>query len=896
MIDKELSLRLIGYYRCAAHGFAMPLYGQREGANTLYIARAAVSGDHSAKIVSFEPIDVDDRHRLPADESIVVNVGEPWRDVFLWNGAAYVGTPEQLWNELGSLQPDVEARAPLSLLDLAVHARRDEVSTLAGVAFRFLQTRFGDTKARSWRQQFVRQQTEVALRRVLADPKLDDRLFQAVHIREATANVLTLDLPEEFASISVGEEVRSVIADVSQMAVFLGASLAPLPIEESATARRNISQPAPPVETVLEEISVLILADGKRAKQVVRHLQSGSERDPDLGKLDWEISSGGTSKFLSSGAAHTRSVIALVLSEDENAPALVSPEVELFLEKQATTGALILLVPALPATRPSMLLDPNSGWRLPVAHAVLDTTIARSPFWWGNIKRSFDRRISDVVRLAVSAARSPVVRRELLEPRSEEAVPILSVGMVSNPGDRTPKGNGTEGGLLGSEASCVSSDPKRSDPAILFSVRINTDEIDGYRNSSQIIIEGRRRENKFPEFASSVIAPLFGRGNRRSNGLKGRLEQLSDLPSSIRKTLRAPDYVSAFANGSESHGFRLAVTAETPSLDTVEQADHMGWNITRYTDTVTMKRLSEGMEPTATFPDEILMGSIQSREINRNLATRGVDQRDVVRISYDLLSEWLDEVPATQRAAASRNARPQRSATRPYSDSEDTHLLLREYVLSSDPAAQRLLSLISSKKKPALSGPMKRSADLEKCWNPPLPGFRRYGIVDGAVPGIVLELSPEEVPMQDLFVVDGDYAVPALFRSRVFAVWARATLPAASSWMARFSVANTFGGFPIADTFRIVEQGSGAATALVTEDASSRLVELAEEVGQYIERALASLPLGSWKEAHRPSDNLPAMGPLNDLVLQAYGLPEHATDIQILRRLKEMNSEFDKRS
>ena len=448
---------------------------------------------------------------------------------------------------------------------------------------------------------------------------------------------------------------------------------------------------------------------------------------------------------------------------------------------------------------------------------------------------------------------------------------------------------------LGSEASWVAGDPKRSDPAILFSVRINPDEVEGYRHANQIIVEGRQRENRFPEFASSVIAPLFGRSNRLSTGPRGRLEQFHDLPGEIRETMRTPEYVGAFVIGGGSRGFHLAVTAETPSLDTVEQADRLGWKVARYTDAATLRRLSDGTEEGAAFPDEIHIGAIQSMEINRSLATRGIDQRDVVRVSYDLLSEWLDGVPAAQRAAARRNARPLRSATRPYGESVNDHLLLREYVLSSDPAAQRLLSLISSQEKRPPFRPMKRSADLLRCWTPPSPGFRRYAIVDGAVPGIVLELRPEEVPLQDLFVIDGDHAVPALFRSRVFAVWARATLPAASSWMARFSVANTFGGFPIADIFRIVGQ-EGSLAALVADGAPSQLGELAEEFGQYIERTLASLPSGSWKEAHRPGANLPAMRPLNELVLQAYGLSPDASDIQILRRLQEMNAAFGRRA
>lgn len=902
MSDAQLSLRLIGYYRCAGHGFAMPLYGQSEGANTLYVARASVSGDHGARIAAFEPINVDDQRRLPTGESFLVEVGEPWRDVFLWNDAAYAGTPEQLWAELTPLHPDVEARAPLSLLDLAVHAGRDEVSTLAGVAFGFLRERFGEARARNWRRQFVRQQAEVALRRALTNQQLDDALFQAVYLHEATLNVLTFDLPAGLAPACSGDEVEASIARVSQLAAFLGASLAPLPVEKAVIAPvpaepfTQVPSAATLVPPVWDEVPVLVVAEGKRAREVVRHLRSNGEHQPKLFGPEWEILSGNKVRLPRSGVTSTRSVIALVLDEDEKELAHLSDETEGFLERQAAAGALILLVPALPAARPSVFLDCAGLRKLPFAHAILDTTIARSPFWWGNVKRSFDRRISDVLRLALSAAQSQVVRRELLQPRSQEAIPILSVGLLPYSGDKTSWPDGSNSLRLGSEASWVTGDPKRSDPAVLFSVRINPDEVDGYRHEAQMIVEGRRCENRFPEFASSVIAPLVGRIRDRSADQWTRLEQFSGLPPEIGDTMRSPDYVGVFsASGEANSSFRLIVTAETPSLDTVEEADRLGWKVARYTDSATLRRLADGTEQDATFPDEIHIGPIQSIEINRSLATRGIDQRDVVRVSYDLLSEWLDSVPAAQRAGARRNARPLRSATRPYGESENGHLLLREYVLSSDPAAERLLSLISSQDERPPFRPMKRSADLLRCWTPPSPGFRRYAIVDGAVPGIVLELRPEEVPLQDLFVIDGDYAVPALFRSRVFAVWARATLPAASSWMARFSIANTFGGFPIADIFRIVGQ-EGSLAALVADGAPSQLGELAEEVAQYIERSLASLPSGSWKEAHRPSENLPAMRPLNELVLEAYGLSPDASDIQILRRLREMNAAFGRRA
>ena len=124
------------------------------------------------------------------------------------------------------------------------------------------------------------------------DQQLDDALFQAIRLREVIPNELTFDLPKELASVCAGEEVQASIARVSQLAAFLGASLAPLPVEVavSTTVLREPARPAPsatPAATVSEDASVLIIANGKRAREVVRHLKSGGEREPDLAKPEW---------------------------------------------------------------------------------------------------------------------------------------------------------------------------------------------------------------------------------------------------------------------------------------------------------------------------------------------------------------------------------------------------------------------------------------------------------------------------------------------------------------------------------------------------------------------------------------------------------------------------------
>lgn len=906
MSDEALSLRLVGYYDCAGHGFAMPLYGQYEGANTLYIAIPKFAGDHCSTIAGFEPVNVDVQQRLPHGESIPVAVGESWLDVFLWNDNVYAGTPAQLWKELEPVHGDVESRAPLSLLELAIHADSADIARIAPVAFDFVLQRFGDESARRWRRQMVRQFLVTEVRRSLAAIGIDSLDFLDVSVIERAIGRLSFQIPSAMSDALVDNEAfGSALSRLDQICGLLGAKIAAEPSigpAEVETDDRPEDAPPPPSarspETghSLATAGTLIIAGGRRARDIVSHLRRKGD-DPEF-PVNGDRHLAATTAEFARLQAHigplARVILILYDEEDRETDALLR-NLSAFIGQQVGTGSLVLLAPALPSMRPSRLFE--VGARLPeivhLCHAVLDTSIARSPFWWGKAKRSFDRRISDIIELAITTCRSTVVRRELSERRMDELLPVLAVGTIEVAPDGARSIEGSVGLKLGSEASWVSSDPKRNDPTILFSLRINPHEIDNYTVDGQIVVEGRRRENRFPEFAGRVLAPLFSR-RLSTFGREHRLEQLPEMPVAIVRSLRAPGHSSGYAiSDGELGTSNLALLGETPTLEAIEKARDHGWSIVRYTDIKTLRKLAEDEQRPVTFPDEIDIGPIQSHPINRQLAARGADQRDIVRISYDVLSEWLDGLPDADRHMARGRARPLRSASQLHGDRDNDHLLMRDYVLGDDPSAEMLRRLLATSGKANIAvRPKKRFLDLQKCWTPPSPGFQRYAMVDGAIPVILIELQEDEVPVEDLFIIDGDLAVPALFRSRVFGVWARATLPAASSWMSRFSIANTFGGFPIVSPFRVVGQ-EGSLAALVVEQAPSEMAELTRQVSQHVERMLASHPSGSWKEAHRVTDELPAMRQLNAMILRIYGLPEDADDITILRRLQRMNAETD---
>ena len=102
---------------------------------------------------------------------------------------------------------------------------------------------------------------------------------------------------------------------------------------------------------------------------------------------------------------------------------------------------------------------------------------------------------------------------------------------------------------------------------------------------------------------------------------------------------------------------------------------------------------------------------------------------------------------------------------------------------------------------PAPQSLARRTADLRASWQPPERDARRYMLDDGRLPVRFNRLDEREVAAQKFFTLDGDGSIVALLLSKLFAVWAGATLSRSPSWSSRFSVTKTFETFPIPDRF-----------------------------------------------------------------------------------------------
>ena len=897
------ALRLIGWYGSEGHGYSVPLFGQTEGANTLCIARCSVSGDHRGAIADFEPVDVSEYRRLPLGGSIPLAPGDRWHDVFVWDSVGYVGTPDVLWRALEKHHGELAELAPVSFLELALYAGREEVSGLGRLAFDFVDGRFNEQVARRWRRQFVRQWLETEVRRELTEYRHEEASYRSVAVEESGTGGLTAILPT-----AVGTKLREAgaLSDVSARFVGLGAALGAEVIPLGGlVAGAAVSEPAEVLKGEQAEshedpvdggMDVAVIAVGRRARGIVTLLRRSLKAPWALTQLakDGEelVSSGGRGRQRSLDWATVSAATIMLLVDEDELEGAESQRFGRYLRERVDAGALVILVPALPISHPSRVFERKGTWASMVGgyHAILDTAMARSPFWWGNPKRSLDRRIADVVAVSGAACGSARIR-ELLRARGTRGSPlILAVGLWSRGGAGRYEGR-SPSTRLGSEATWASDGPKGGERVIVYSSDINLDGARVGGGEGEVIAELRRNVQRFGEFAGAVVAHALA-GNRGGRGMLFRpVEEDRRVPDVIGRELVFPQHSRGFrVERAVAAAINLAVVGESPTVAAVAAADSAGWRIARYTDLATIRRVGQAVNGEDALPDEIDLGTVRSSQINRQVATRGVDQRDVCRFSQKLFQEWLSMLPAAKRRKAKEAARPMRAASRPPGERAGDYVVKREYLhRSDDPAAEELAELLRRKQR--YRGDWrtpKRGADLRRCWMKPSEGFRRFALVDGSIPVIVLELKSNEVPVEDLFVVDGDGAVPALFRSRVFRIWAGATLPSASSWMARFSVTSTFGGFPIVEPFRIVGQ-EGSHGALVATEAPPRLNTLVQEVDRQIGRHLAAGSKG-WKAAHESGSTGGAMDRVDEIILDWYGLRTDASGVDVLGRLLELNA------
>lgn len=908
-------MRLAGYVSMTQHGFALPAYRLGPQANAWYVAVAAIDGDHAAPIVGFELLE--DRNVIPVHGfDIEVSIGDPWQDVFLWNDGVFAGPPERILNALADQSNEVARVAPLSFLDLAFAANVSDVRDLVRSARSFLEDQLGPAAgAASFGKLVIVPYVSLGLRRQLHSAGLNTELSGSTYgtiIREYEPWKFEAELlAETVAAIGAASAHLEFERSVGSLGDALGLSLriaevahsdweapdralAPqvLPSPRSIAVAQTSGDQVQPSRALLPPI--VVFAADRRSVQIARYLEPpsevafGSEVTWDVGRYRVDRASADKVQVLDAADAviHVcngltsdvrlaRYAVAIALVGNETLQNPESLEGIRAIEQELSRETPFLIAPAPPSDGPSAIMNVAKAI-IPYTNVLIDTTLARSPFWAGQPRHSIDRRMADIITaVGIVAALDDRLRSALYDlARGTWPLRILSFH-----GGRSALSTVTDD--IASELSAFSL--YESGPETGERTRINFEMSDrDDKRAHNVFIELSPHREHFKSLAEAAFAGAVGSRLPRENFIN----LFEETPESIRQTLNHPSLAIAMRPAT-SFMRTVVITAESPDLSTLRAANDTDAAVVRYTDRETIRALLRDDGPSRRpMPREVRLPPLYRYPRNRGLATRGVDVRDIIRIPEHEWGALLKDNDPSQLAGQER--RYFESINKRNTGSELAIPL--PAVRSAMNVGDGLAQVISGhSQRLATQDPIlgKRVADLMAAWSRPSPGGRRWVIEDGRIPVELTALDPDEVPAQRLFMIDGDGAVPALLMSRPFAVWARALLPSATSWSSRFQVSQTFEAFPLTLSFAVTPAVSQSPPQLRLSPNGGQLSRLAQELERGL-RPLAEVDPkdGPFSRALRGS---PLLQEIDSVLLADFGLDSEASDLDILERLVDRN-------
>lgn len=812
------------------------------------------------------------------------------------------------------LSKKLRAHAPLTLLDLALHSGRLGTAEIARSAIDYLTASFGGDEAHEWlRDTLLRQRTMVALRRIALEAGFTPAirsLISQTEIVDLDDGIMRVELPAALDDALVTADLLPMLDEsLGALGESIGVDLSASP--RTAVEPELVSPPRKERDDAWKHrgSDVLILFSGPRAERVARHVEtpdwvpdwgSGSPyRVPDYAvrqfdpRRGWPDANGRPTIDVADGRYMPKDYSAygavVWLADDDAITGNAKLRRYADVRHALTSGfhpQIRLLAPALPLEEPSDVLmgppakEPNFGF-----DTIIDTSIARSPFWSGNQRRSLDRRIADSVVGAamLCAGDNPVSRHLTLNGRHEG--PTLLTFAARNGQRADPLTDTTE---LASEASGLPLMLRgAADDVSLpfyFEMRNVARKKPGASNAYGQIL---RRKPGFQQFAAAVVDEIVHRRSPQAK-IRPRVEQ--HLLGGLTASLRHPNGVATLRTPKAGPFDRLAVLAEAPSLKILRVAAVENWAVARYTDRDTIARLfKEGRTEAGSLPEEIALPSLHRMPGNRSFATRGLDPRDVIRLERRQYERWRSSAQSTLFGSVRRY---RASINR---GNEDLKPPVPDFVLpwadfqtacrEGDQGALALSEQLDLNPENP-SYPPKRPGDLRVAWASPGRNMRRFVIEDGQLPVALAELDADEVPSQRMFLFAGDASVPALLSSRLFAVWARATTSRSTSWMSRFSVSGTFETFPIPEAFEVRRFEDGPAQ-LRLRRSKGALERVIRSIDDETRRSSSSEFDG---ERHLLAwQNHPLIEALDAAILVASGLPENAPDLQILDHLVRLN-------
>ncbi|MBO9136209.1 hypothetical protein J5289_29060 (plasmid) [Rhizobium sp. B230/85] len=890
-------LHLSGFVRLTDHGFALPAYQVKPSANAWYYAVPDVSGDHGSFIKGFELLE--DEAVEQFDSGILVGPGEAWRDVFLWQGHIYAGRPAEIFAELEEFRSDILKLAPLSFLDLALPAEAPDTEEIAEFARDLLKQKLGSDRGEaSYVSLLLQPKILIELRKaVLSNPPTDMSIAPhnfSIESRGQKSYGIRLapTLSETFDEAAAGRLRTAVRRFAQQLGITLvvgglrgeiaGGGVEPKRLIE----QRAIKRTRRPIRRDLPNI--LIIATDARSQAICRHLELPSSIEFGSGsvhEIDYRIEHRSDLTDLPTSRDGVILIVADVAAMDVgrtlsvfDAFVWLAGNDALSDERSSRIHELVrrrdrqtpfLIAPAPPADGPSFLLEGRStaGEVLKQADAVIDTTLARSPFWTGQARRSIDRRMADMVAtVSVLAAATGKVRQDLTKRRGSKQPHAVSVCI----GDR-PLGHETASELNATGLRGIERD-RRSGSQHAFEI---TDNEGGLVRNATVEISPLWTD--FENFGEAAFLEAVG----RQEAWLGR-SLITEVPDSLRLSLDAPALSVALKNRDGRPS--MVLTAEAPRLATIREGYESDLAVIRYTDTATI-RMAALSKKISGLPSEMRLGKLSRLAQNQGLVTRGLDARDVLRLQE---RDWL-EIQTHGTSRLQSQARIYRPTAEELDDGREIAIPVAavwEGIRSNDVTALELLERFPDLRQRGERGG-KRPSDLEAAWTMPSDGVQRWVIEDGRIPVRAALLRPGEAPAQRLFFIDGDEAVPCFVFSRLFAVWARSLLPPSTSWASRFQVSRTFDAFPFPLCFRITRPSEGLPQLRFAKG-PRRLEELGHRLRyEFMDNGRRTASRGS--EDQGLGQQIELLEELDEILLGEMKMSLRTSDLEILEALVERN-------
>lgn len=250
--DAPPLMRLAGFVPLAERGFAIPTFERADiRGNAPYLAIPKVEGDHVAPIASFEQLN--GPPPCPLEVGRLVEAGDRWLDVFLWDGRELFGTVHEIFESLRDRHDQIGTEAPLTFLDLGLAVGSPDTPTSSEVARTFLHRTLGlRSGERSFREVIVRPGVALEIRRWLHRvgepvPFGTSIGFDAIPIGEKAFHI-ALD-GETLRRAEAGGSFDELRASVSRFGEALGLLIEILE-PPAAIAAEGISStlPSPPAE------------------------------------------------------------------------------------------------------------------------------------------------------------------------------------------------------------------------------------------------------------------------------------------------------------------------------------------------------------------------------------------------------------------------------------------------------------------------------------------------------------------------------------------------------------------------------------------------------------------------------------------------------------------------